>query len=309
MTATIELPGPTTVPTATTGLRPLALIEARRFARHPLFLVGLGMCALVSAGRHGPEEIDYQVIPAFFFGVLGFVVAARLTRSTGRSRAVVDAAPVSRTTRTAALCLACLVPAIASLAVLVLHRLFLLADPVPPWQRGPYTSTEWFVITAVLPVVMSLGAPLLGVAQARWLRFPGATLLGAVALMFWVNIAAYTPAQSRLDPTSLFSRALHIFTPYTAWGTPNGDGEHPTTSVRIYTGSPVWFAVWALGLCALAAIVALLKDADRPARRMLLRAAVVVAVVLAVSFVLAVAGGQHQLLDSSVDGIVPVHRG
>ena len=306
---TITLPGPTTVPTATTGLRPLALIEARRFARHPLFLVGLGLCALVSAGRHGPEEIDYQVIPAFFFGVLGFVIAARLTRSTGRSRAIVDAAPVSRSTMTAALCLACLVPAAAALAVLVMHRLFLLANPVPLWQRGPYTSTEWFVITAVLPVVMALGGSLLGVAQARWLRFPGATLLGAVALMFWANVAAYVPAQSRLSATSLFSRALHIFTPYTAWGTPNGDGEHPTTSVRIYTGSPIWFAVWALGLCVLAAVVAMLKDADRSTRRVLLRTAAVLGVVLAVSYVLAVAGGQHQLLDSTVDGLVPVHRG
>lgn len=306
---TITLPGPTSTPTSTTGLRPLALIEARRFARHPLFLAGFALCTVVSAGRHGPEEIDYQVIPAFFFGVLGFVVAARLTRSTGRSRAVVDAAPVSRTTRTAALCLACLVPAAAALAVLVMHQLFLLGNPVPHWQRGPYTATEWFVITCVLPVVMSVGAPLLGVAQARWLRFPGATLLGAVALMFWVNIAAYTPAQSRLDPESWFAQALHILTPYTAWGTPDGDGEHATTVIRIYTGSPIWFTVWALGLCALAAVVALLKDADRSTRRVLLRVTAVIAAVLVVSYVLAVVGGQHHLIDSSVDGMVPVHRG
>ena len=68
---------------AGTSVRPLALIEAKRFARHPLFLIGAVMCAIFSYGHHGPEELDYHVIPSFFIGVLGMVVAARLTASTG----------------------------------------------------------------------------------------------------------------------------------------------------------------------------------------------------------------------------------
>jgi hypothetical protein len=216
---------------------------------------------------------------------------------------------VSSTTRTAALCLACLVPAAAGAAVVVLHQLFLLADPVPQWQRGHFSDVEWFVITVLLPVVMSLGGPLLGVAFGRWLRFPGATLLGAVALVFWADVAGYVPAQGRLDPSSLLARALHIATPYTAWGTPDGDGTHATATIRTYTGSPVWFAAWALGLCTLAVVIALLKDADRSTRRLLARASAVVGVVLVVSYVLAVAGGQHRLYDSSAHGIVPVAKG
>ena len=34
---------------AGTSVRPLALIEAKRFARHPLFLVGAVMCAIFSS--------------------------------------------------------------------------------------------------------------------------------------------------------------------------------------------------------------------------------------------------------------------
>jgi hypothetical protein len=81
------------VPTSTaigvpSGIWPLARIEATRYARDPLFLLGLLLGILTSAGERGPIELDYQVIPAFFIGVFGIVVAARLTTSTdlhGRS--------------------------------------------------------------------------------------------------------------------------------------------------------------------------------------------------------------------------------
>jgi len=109
----------------------LARIEAKRYAKHPLFLVGAVLATMFSAGEFGPEELDYHVIPSFFIGVLGIVVAARLTTSTERSAQLVDAAPVTQTARTAAMCLACAVPAATGLAIVVMHRLFVIQEPIP----------------------------------------------------------------------------------------------------------------------------------------------------------------------------------
>jgi hypothetical protein len=291
--------------TPQTALWPLARIEAKRYARHPLFLVGLACATLASIGIPGPTEIDYQVIPSFFIGVIGLVVASRLTRSTTRSAAVLDSAPVSTTTRTAALCLACVVPALAGVFLVLFHRAFMLADPVPEFFYGTYGPAEREVITMVLPVVACAGGPLLGVAVGRWLRLPGAPLLAVVAVVLWSNISGYQATQS-MNAQLLLARILHMATPYTAWGTGNGDSDIPLTVLRSYTGSPAWYVVWAICLCCLAVAVALRYDADHRTRRALLRFVGVVAVVAVVSLTMAVAGGNHRLYDSSETGTVPV---
>jgi len=283
----------------------LARIEARRFALHPLLWAGLVLGVVTSAGERGPIELDYQVIPAFFIGVLGLVVANRLTVSTRRSRAVLDAAPVPDTTRTAALCLACLVPATAGLALVLLHRAFVLADPFPGWAYGTYGPVDRVVITMVLPVIACLGAPLLGVAVGRWLRFPGAGLLTVLTLLCWSALASYLPAQN-MDAGSLPARVLHMTTPYTAFGTDPGNGTGTLTVVRSYTGSPVWFAVWTLCLSGLVAAAALWWRADVRTRGLLRRAGVVLGVVALVALSLSVATGSHDVHDSSRSGTVPV---
>jgi hypothetical protein len=288
-------------------LWPLARIEAVRYARHPVFLVGLTLCAVFSAGRMGPMELDWQVMPAFFLGVLGIVVAARLTRSTDTSAPVISSAPVPTTVRTAALCLACLVPAAAGLAMAIWHRLWVaLADPAPEFYYGTYDSVERNVVTIVLPVVFSLGGPLLGVAVGRWLRFPGAALLVVVVTVAWAQLAAYIDLA---NPPSAVSRTLHMLTPYTAWAITDGDGEHPLTVVRSLTGSPTWYAVWALCLCGLAAVAALWREAGGSARHGLRRsgAALVAAAVIALS--LAVSGGNDRLFDTTEQGTTPSPAG
>lgn len=295
------------VSTATTrgersGIRPLARIEATRYARHPLFLVGLLLGVLASAGERGPIELDFQVIPAFFIGVFGIVVAARLTRSTDRSRPVVDAAPVSPTTRTAALCLACWVPAAAGLALVLLHRAFVLADPFPDWMYGTYGPVDRFLITLVIPIIACAGGPLLGVAVGRWLRFPGAPLLAVIVVLQWSEVAAYLPEQA-MDASSLFARSLHMATPYTAFGT--GTGE-VFTSVRSYTGSPVWFAAWTLTLCGLAATTALWRGAEAHTRTLLLRTFAALSTVAVLALILAIANGNHRLAETSSQGTVIV---
>ncbi|MDQ1614071.1 MAG: hypothetical protein QOJ60_10 [Actinomycetota bacterium] len=283
------------------AVRQLARIEAQRYARHPLFLVGFVLALVFSAGEHGPTELDYHVIPSFFIGVLGIVVAARLTASTRDTRPVLDSAPVTRSTQTAALCLACAVPGLAALVTVLVHRGFVLADPLPEFHYGTYGATDRFLITIVVPVIACIGAPLLGVAVGRWLRFPGAGLLAVVGVIFWSNIAAYVPAQS-MDAATLPARALHMFTPYTAFGSSNGDANVATTVLRSYTGSVLWFTVWTVMLCALAATAAMWRGTDGRERRKLQRVFVVLAVAALVSFGLAVRFGNDRMYDTTPSG-------
>jgi hypothetical protein len=310
----------TTAPSVTkihgrTSVWALARIEAKRYARHPLFLIGVALCTLASAGRHGPEELDYHVIPSFFIGVLGIIVAARLTASTDRSAQVVDAAPVSDTARTAAMCLACAVPTAAGLLIVLVHRLFVLADPVPVFLYGTYGPTDRLFITVIVPVIACAGGPLLGVAVARWLRFPGAALLAVIAVLFWSNITAYAPAQMsslarwNMDSGSLFGRVLHMLTPYTAFASGNGDGEHATTVMTSFTGSPGWFAVWTMALCGLAATAALWRGADGVVRKSVGRAFVLLAALAAVALVLSVVTGNQTEFKTTRHGTVAVALG
>jgi hypothetical protein len=307
------LTAPATSLGRTPTIWPLARLEARRYARHPLFLVGVALCTLASAGKHGPEELDYHVIPSFFIGVLGIVVAARLTASTDRSAALVDASPVSETARTAAMCLACAVPAAAGLLIVVMHRLFVIADPIPTILYGTYGPADRLTITVLVPIIACAGGPLLGVAVARWLRFPGAALLAVIAVLFWSNVTAYAPAKmsslvstGSMDSSSLLARLLHMLTPYTAFASGNSDSSTPSTVMTSFTGSPGWFAVWSLALCGLAAAAALWRGAVGEARRSVGRAFVVLVAVALVALVLSAVTGNQREFKTSREGTVAV---
>jgi hypothetical protein len=292
-----------------TRIWPLARIEAVRYARHPLFLVGLVLAIAASAGERGPIELDFQVIPSFFIGVFGIFIAARLTASTDRSGPVVDAAPVSQTARTAALCLACAVPGAAGILIVLLHRAFVLADPIAGWKYGTYGATDRFVITMIIPVIACIGGPLLGVAVARWLRFPGAALFVLVTVVVWSNVSAYVPDTSGPDPTSLFARTLHLASPYTAFGQGNGDGKHATSTVDSYTGSPLWFAVWTLSLCGLAVCAALWRAAATPKRSLVGRTFIAIAICAVAALVMSIAYGNDRVYKTFRNGTVSVATG
>ena len=163
----------------------------------------------------------------------------------------------------------------------------------------------------IVPVIACAGGPLLGVAVARWWRFPGAALLAVIAVLFWSNITAYAPAQmsslvrsSSMDSASLFARVLHMLTPYTAFISGNGDGTHPTTVMTSFTGSPGWFAVWTLALCGLAAAAALWRGADGQARRTVGRTFIALAAVALVALVLSVVTGNQTLFKTTRGGTV-----
>jgi hypothetical protein len=300
-TARVEL----AMPAGRSVLGSLGWIEAKRFARHPLFLTGFVLALSFSGGEYGPVELDHGFIPSFFVGIFGLVVAARLTASTRRFEAVVDAAPVSQTTRTAALCAACLVPAAAGLVVAGFFQVVMaFHDPRPDYVYGVFTTGERYVILILLPVMACLGAPLLGVAVGRWLRFPGAALLVAVALILWGALAGYSPSQ-QMNASTWPARTLHMLTPYTAWIDNNSDSSMwVPTVVRSLTGSPAWFAVWTLALCALAACAALLHGAEGRVRRAVVRASWAAGTVAVISLTLAVITGYSVTHDSSSEGTV-----
>jgi len=285
--------------TSSSVLWRLTRIEAVRYAKHPLFLIGFAL-ALASSGTYGPVELDHQVVPAFFLGVLGIIVANRLVSASDRSAPVVDAAPVAETVRTAALCLACLVPGAAGVVVVLFHRIFVLMDPPAAFEYAGYDAGQRFLITVAIPVVACVGGPLLGVVVGRWLRFRGAAVLTVLAVWFWAGACAYI-SQS-IDGETLLARVLHLLTPYTAFLETNAGSNAGPTLVTSFTGSPFWYFVWTVALCGLAATTALLRGATGGARRTLLRWFAGLAAVAVTAVVLGVTTGAHHLVHFTPDG-------
>ena len=287
----------------------LTRIEALRYAKHPLFLVGF-VLALASSGTYGPVELDHQVVPAFFLGVLGIVVGNRLVSGSERSAPVIDAAPVSETLRTAALCLACLVPGAAGVVVVLVHRAFVQLDPPAAYEYAGYDGFDRFLITMAVPVVACVGGPLLGVAAGRWLRFRGAAVLTVILVWLWSSRFGYISHDSA--SSNLVSRVLHLLTPYTPFLETNAESNAPPTLVTSYTGSPFWFLVWTVALCGLAATAALLHGTDGVVRRTLLAWFAGSAVVAVVALVLGVTSGAQHLVQYTPDGasrVLPTSSG
>ena len=94
----------------------LARADARRYARHPLFVIPcaiLVVALVVDVAQQkggGTNPLIGTMTIAFLLGVFGFVVAHRLTTSLLRTRELAGTVPVGQQERTLALCLACLVP-------------------------------------------------------------------------------------------------------------------------------------------------------------------------------------------------------
>lgn len=287
----------------------LTRIEATRYARHPLFLVGF-VLALASSGTYGPVELDHQVVPAFFLGVLGIVVGNRLVSGSERSAPVIEAAPVSETLRTAALCLACLVPGAAGAVVVLFHRGFVQLDPPAAYEYAGYDAFDRFLITLAVPVVACVGGPLLGVAAGRWLRFRGAAVLTVVLVWLWSSRCGYISLHT--TGSDLVPRVLHLLTPYTPFLETNAESNAPPTLVTSYTGSPFWFLVWTVALSGLAATVALLQGSGGAVRKTLLGWSAASTAVAVVALVLGVTGGAQQLVQYTPDGashVVPTSSG
>src|SRR3954465_11256332 len=174
------------------GHRAMAAIEARRMARHPVFVLGvalgfvvLGLYVVLVDDEAGiPVVLTLPLLGAFYIGLTSVIAAAQLTRSAEVAVEAVATAPGTEARRTLALAATGIPPFVAglvfSLALVVLAQVIGVAPQ--EWWFG--TLPDWRVWSIVLQCpVACLDGALLGVLAGRWLRFRGASGVLVVALI------------------------------------------------------------------------------------------------------------------------------
>ncbi len=235
--------------------------ELRRLVLHPVFLGCLVFVAITAGfeGAPGPREAYGMttIVGLFFVGPFT-LFAANLLASRDRRHGTeewLSSLPAGRRDRTAAALVACAGPALVS-AVITLGVLIGFAT------AGRFVRQPPALELLAVPLGV-LGAGLLGVMVARWAPFPGAAALVMVGLVAfhvslkegWVLLGAYVE----------FAR----------WG---GTTDEWAGAID---GSRSWHVVYLAGLCAMAAIGALLVDVRRKLPVFLLGVAVTAVTALA----------------------------
>ena len=297
MTTILAPPAPTASPRATASLGALARREAVRFARSPVFLLVIAVLAVVIvATLFDPTLDDVSGGTGTLANIVGgftMVAAFWQTQSTLRGGEVLDVAPTAPPLRTAAVCFVALVSVGCGLLAMV--TILVLSDPTPAWAYGVFGRTDQILILASQLVATSLGGPLLGIAVGRWVR---ATWLGPVLFVVaygWVSLTSVLAITYRDSVAVSLLRTLSPFTFFT-------DADTGAHAVYTWRGSPGLFLGWQLCLCAVAVIVALLREATPPLRRRLLRTLAVVLVAAAAMFLLSALGGHTHALFTSPAG-------
>jgi hypothetical protein len=241
-TATAAAPIPAVVPA-------LALGEGMRLLRHPVMVLGFGLFALATSfgatADDGPRQAFSTVDSAlsFFPGVMA-ILAANLVASRdlrAGSRDMLAPAPTRLQERVLALCVGSMVPALASLAaVLVVHAVHLQLDRY---------AVEPSMIYIVQGPVAVFGACVLGIMIATWLPQRGVI---AISLVLVVTGNVWLAGDGTSD-RQLFGMAM-------SWPAWVGDGSRWG---GLLPGDVRWHVLYLLGLCGLAIAATLVRVAER----------------------------------------------
>ena len=272
------------------GHRAMAVIEARRMARHPAFVLGvvlgfvvLGLYLVLVDDQAGiPVVLTLPLLGAFYIGLTSVIAAALLTRSTEVAVEAVATAPGTEARRTLALAGTGIPPFVAGLAFSVALVVAAEVIGVAPQEWWFGTLPDWQVWSIVLmcPVACLDGA-LLGVLTGRWLRFRGAPAVVVIAL-----IAVTLIGQASLLDTG--GSEWRLWVPWAIFHT----GDNPDGTQTLVAGNPAAYLGYLLALGALAVLGAMWHD--RTARTPRFRAVVATVAAAAVALVvIAATTGPH----------------
>jgi hypothetical protein len=265
------MPTTTTLSTDSTGaaVSKLARAEMLRYARHPLFLVGLVLTIVVSAlpdpGGETTSNLTGVLIPALFIGVFGIIVMYRLTRSSDRLAETSGAPALGMRARTAALAWATVVPFSVGLLWFAWGVTRYEQSATPPYGLpfGDVGDSWAYAWLFALGTVSCAGGPILGLVIARWFPRRGIAVITAIVIVL-ASMALNVLMQPGLVEGI---RPFRVFWPFTWFG--GGFGiEGDSERMVILTGSPQWYVVYLISLCALGILVALYRDPEQPRDRL-----------------------------------------
>jgi hypothetical protein len=286
------------VSTDATGpaVRRLALTEAGRYARHPLFLIGLVATIALSIPEFDGNTDSYllsALTPGLFIGVFGIVVMYRLTRGSDRLAETSGAPALGMRARTAALAWAVMVPFGVGL-IWCLWTIWRYQNATPPPYGLPFgdIGDAWaYGWIFALGAVSCAGGPIIGLDLARWFPRRGIAVVVAVVIVIvsmGINVAI-------VSGVTVVER-LRVFWPFTWFGGPSGI-EGDADRMVILPGSPLWYAAYLVALCALGILVALYRDREQPRERLRVGIIATAALALVLGVLAMTTGVQEPLIN------------
>ena len=273
----------------------LARIEIRRYLGRPVFRLGLALTyASLLPYLDGDKATDElaMIAPAALVGMVGISVSAHRVWASDRCAEAAGPTPVGQASRTVGHLVACLVPALAGLGFVLVTLVRAQSVSTPRGGYAEMMSDGWVAaVWLALGAVSCLGGPVLGVAVARRTKRAAAPVLATVGLVLAVIVF-----QGLFEPL----RRVRVLLPWTYWGGPFGIEGDPQRSI-VLSGSPQWWLVYLLALCAIGAVLAV--RADPEARTARSRSALFVLVgMAAVTVLLAMFTGTPETIVSPVPG-------
>jgi hypothetical protein len=238
------------------ALATLARHEIIGYLKHPLFLVGLALTILAVVFADEDSITPAPIVPATCIGLFGLLVMAGQVRRSDQAQAAAGTVVLSERERTYALACAAVVPFTVGLFCFAWTVWKYHVDPPEPYTI-PFggVGDGWvYAMAFAIGTLCTLGGPLLGLVVGRWLHFRGAAILSSVTVVL-LTICF----QGLVEPV----RTVRVFWPWTYFGAPYGV-EGDSDRWVILTGSPQWYCVYLVALCALGVVVAALHDRELP---------------------------------------------